>query len=678
MPRLRNIPVKSTGQKLNAAEVNGLQDDVLNIGDTADAAQASVANHEDRLVTLARAMDLVVVTSSNPPAQDTSTRILTIVPGDAFYIGPFRVGPTFAAAANVAPTFNAGAVTLTGNNGSPLKAGDIVTVTHPAATGTPSPSISYEYYFDGTIISGLISASTFTVPEGSGGKVLTVVVRATNAAGEATLTSAGSTIQLPAETFPSWTAGWWSQTELGTSPYGRLQFTFTASVSLDAAYDYYVTTSNSDSYPLSTDLATVKTASNKITGPSTTNTRVGKAAGTVVYPKIIAVSKASGNYQTIATMSPITIVAGGGAADYAITHTATASDVASSASFTAWVNGLPDGAVGGIPGGNLGTITCSVSNTKRATPIRLRPVNRDNPPVFTGRAFNTTARAASGLILDGLVFDGTSTLDSRGYPTTVALQLLFDINGYLEIVNCKFLNLYCGACPRGNVKIHRCRFEGINIDAIRMWWGGTNVYIGHNQFVKPKRDTADTQHADSCQLANNEGDATRQYGTFTFEYNHMQYDNALIYHHGLLGHNEKLTGHRVTADPTSWYGDGIYRGNYICVGHQHALAWDGFQTMLIEGNYIELCPGAGGTAGTGTCYPCISAIQTDAQYYGTTIIRNNVTPFKTHRDNNYRPPASRTTYENNQEDNYNKATGLNGPKRPTGWTMPDAGPYTVG
>ena len=95
--------------------------------------------------------------------------------------------------------------------------------------------------------------------------------------------------------------------ELTTAPLGRLQFTISTAAALDPLFDYYLTTSDTATVDQALVNLSIR-AGEKVT-PGAIMTRTPKAAGTVVYPMIIALGKADGAFAPIATKTPFQIAA---------------------------------------------------------------------------------------------------------------------------------------------------------------------------------------------------------------------------------------------------------------------------------------------------------------------------------------------------------------------------------
>lgn len=92
--------------------------------------------------------------------------------------GALKISPVHVAPANtVAPA-------ITGT----AKVGETLTVTNGTWTGVPTPTYTRQWYADGVAIAGA-TGTTRVLAAGEEGKVITVVVTATNAAGVAAKTS---------------------------------------------------------------------------------------------------------------------------------------------------------------------------------------------------------------------------------------------------------------------------------------------------------------------------------------------------------------------------------------------------------------------------------------------------------------------------------------------------------
>lgn len=83
------------------------------------------------------------------------------------------------------PPANTAVPTITGTPTS----GSVLTATNGAWTGTAPITYTYQWNVAGSAVSGQ-TAKTYTVQAGDAGKAITVTVKATNAAGNASATSA--------------------------------------------------------------------------------------------------------------------------------------------------------------------------------------------------------------------------------------------------------------------------------------------------------------------------------------------------------------------------------------------------------------------------------------------------------------------------------------------------------
>lgn len=92
--------------------------------------------------------------------------------------GTLKISPVWAMPANTA----APAITGTATSGQTL------TVTNGTWTGVPTPTYARQWYADGVALSGS-TATTLVLAAGHVGKVITVIVTATNSAGVVTKVS---------------------------------------------------------------------------------------------------------------------------------------------------------------------------------------------------------------------------------------------------------------------------------------------------------------------------------------------------------------------------------------------------------------------------------------------------------------------------------------------------------
>lgn len=643
------------------------------------------------------------VQSNNPPALGTPAHVFTLVPNIGFYMGDVRVADAMSAVTLAAPAI-AGTAVLVGSAGDPIKAGDTVTLTFGAVTGQPVPSLSFSYTLDGNTID--VVDGSFIAPDGWGGKALVGTVNADSQLGHAELTSAAKTISNPVPSFPSWTSTWWPMVELTDSPYGRLQFTIDPAATFDFAnFRYILTTSDTSTVDQALLDQAIRSGVSEITAINQVLVRNPKAAGKVVYPTITAIRRSTypaadsgitapaGSFQAIATKSAYTILATGpttGGEFPTITHTALAADLATDASFLAWFNGLPGGAIAAIPKKSSGDWTVKLTfGGKKSPAVRLVPVDRSNPPVFAGnRRFNF--KGADGVILDGLAFKGITSL--KGYPQDDALDFQA-LSG--EVTNCVFDFFHkiviAGFCttapgkPRGkaaDVKIHHNTMTRVNIDACDLYYGADNFEWTDNWHYNPLVDPdaysgvngSKEEHSDlGFQTALNRVGIVGQRlsspdAILRLVYSRNRVDctgNKKATAHVALFHNELLS-----KGSDWWHGDLIVQDNWITSRYVHALSPLGWLNPNVSRNYLEYqedMPKA--NAGIGYEYPqfaCFTSVAAGKSPTNVGIFADNVVPFKMHQ-NAWKPPVGAWTYTNNVEDNYNKTTGLNGSARPVGF-----------
>ncbi len=657
--------------------------------------QADIEDLQEDLSSIRNLATLTFVTSDVVPDPSIPTNVITTVPGVGVFFGPNLVGAAPAAVADVLPTLT-GTATLVGSNGDPVNVGDVLTITHPVASaGSPAPFYNYRWTKGGIALADVTSKS-ITIPEGDAGAVYGGSVYAENRAGiSATLTTATKTINTPSVSFPSFTAGWWSYIELPSPNTGQLQITFTGAVTLDAAFDYYVATP--DFTPATQALVDQLVKTGTKVEANLVNTRPKKAAGTTVYPMIIAVAKSNGTWSTIATKTAYTfpttvpIITANKFPTYASINT--------SATWKAYLKTLVAGDVVAIPPGQY-NVSAQFSASERfefTSPIRLMPLDRNNPPVFTASgAIHTSSSRASGIILDGLVFDGISKLSSTGDPTVKFLPMENCNN--LTITDCTFKNMQVGLIVRGeNILITRNSFTKMNVDALECYKKFKNSEISYNYFGDPFATNGTSYHPDMLQGALTT--AAECWENVVVKGNDFRSEFATRYGQMVFLNNEVIAGQNGYTKQMVFHKNITVQDNRIFNSHENSLFFCGVDGLTVTGNLMLMAPGNPAQR-TITNYPYCkfgnrSAAASSAEWRtwfkpSTFVLTNNVFPYKMFRqgslpEENKEVPwvvgsGNVPTISGNIEENYThtgSGTGTNGSARPTGWKDPQVGPYSA-
>ncbi len=277
---------------------------------------------------------------------------------------------------------------------------------------------------------GVVSISTAAARAAA-----TLTVRASNTAGSAERSFA---IVVTAA-FPTWNSAHWPFVELTAAPLGRLQFTISAAAVLDPLFDYYLTTS--DTTVVDQALVDLSLRVGEKVAPGAIMIRAPKVAGTVVYPTIIALRKADGAFEPIATKEGFRIAAiapaalsGVALADQSYARNSGTRIVDASVGFVG--TGLSYALAAAVAGVSIdaatGAVSISTATVRAATTLTVRAGNTAGS-AERSFAIVVTAGTKAWPILD---YVGTASGEARSYAQT---------NWNASNVNGQGNSSYCGS-----------------------------------------------------------------------------------------------------------------------------------------------------------------------------------------------------------------------------------------